>query len=209
MAEGSPKLILVHRDPLPDLDRHLAGLTAIATRTLSVPASPAPEPPIAAFVELWGPVESLRAAFASWPAPVSAWLVEETRPADAPRSGPSGSVSPGIRLVSSVYKRPGLDRAEFARYWRGPHAEIALAYTVPVWRYSQNVVVEAWGPEEGEDGFAVLHFRSEEDLAARWSRHPVEARRGAEDAARFMDATRGWNAAMRETVWEQEAPVRG
>jgi hypothetical protein len=48
----------------------------------------------------------------------------------------------------------------------------------------------------------VLHFRTAEDLAARWSRYPVEARRGAEDASRFMDSGRGWSVAMIETVWE-------
>ena len=111
--------------------------------------------------------------------------------------------------MSSVHRKPGLDREAFARHWRGPHAEIALSFTIPVWRYGQNVVVETWGqaggPEGGEDGFAVLHFRTAEDLAERWAKHPEEARRGAEDAARFIDGTRGWSCVMREIAWETDA----
>jgi len=157
---------------------------------------------VAAFVELWGSREAIDAAIEAWPAPAAAWLVDEFRPADAPRSWPRGEVSPGVRLVSSVYRKRELDRTAFARYWRTVHAEIAMSYTIPVWRYSQNIVVEALAPDDGEDGFAVLHFRSREDLAARWLQYPKEAQRGAQDAARFMDTARGWSVEMTERLWE-------
>ena len=202
MGKPRAKLSLVQRDPVADLGPHLAALASLPKRALSTPTPALASPAIAAFVELWGSREALRAAFADWPSPARAWLVEETLAADAARTWPSGVSSPGVRLVSSVHRRPDLDRSAFAAHWHGPHTAIALAYSVPVWRYGQNVVVEAWGPEDGEDGFAVLHFRTGEDLVARWADHPGEAQRGAEDAARFMDRTRGWTVTMTETIWE-------
>lgn len=183
---------------------HLAALETLPRRALSLPSSDAPAPSIAAFVELWGTRRALRAAIAEWPEPAAAWLVDEFLPADAPRTWPSGQQSPGVRLVSSVFRRPELDRAAFAHHWRTRHAEIAMSYTIPVWRYGQNVVVEALGRHEGEDGFAVLHFRTREDLAARWAQYPEEARRGAQDAALFMDGNRGWSVTMMETLWKRD-----
>ena len=213
------KAILVHSarselqpesQPGEYLGQHVAGLASIPRRALSLPVmsgmaavgTAADVSAITAFVELWGPDKALRAAVATWPTPISAWLVDESIPADAPRTWPVGEASPGVRLVSSVYRKQGLDRREFSHHWRTRHVEIAMSYTIPVWRYSQNVVVEVLRPGDGEDGFAVLHFRTAEDLAARWSRYPVEARRGADDASRFMDPGRGWSVAMIETVWE-------
>lgn len=217
MSSPDAKLIVVHRAPAPaplaaSLTRHLAGLHVLPRRALSLPLPSNPSPPIAAFVELWGPGAELRRAWQAWPAlaPVraTAWLVAEHRPADAPRTWASGEPSPGVRLVGSVHRRADLDRDAFARYWHGPHTEVARAFTIPVWRYGQNVVVEAWGPDDGEDGFAVLHFCTPEALADRWARYPEEARRGAEDAARFMNTARGWNVVMSETLWEEEAAGR-
>jgi hypothetical protein len=213
---GAVKAIVVHRRPADGLREHVARLDVLPRRALSLPADGLESPSIAAFVELWGDEASLRASIAAWPAPASAWLVDELRPADAPRRWPSGAISPGARLVGSVHRKAGLDRAAFAHHWRTRHVEVAMAFTIPVWRYSQNVVLEVLardpsaadasdasaGPEE--DGFAVLHFRSRADLAARWADHPDEARRGAEDAARFMRVDRGWSVEMTETLWEAE-----
>ena len=72
------KAILVHREPVPGLSDHLARLEALPMRALSVPAKETPPAAVAAFVELWGPVEALRAAVSLWPEPVSAWLVDES-----------------------------------------------------------------------------------------------------------------------------------
>lgn len=212
------KAILVHREAAPELATYVAGLDGFPRRALSVvaaaadasvspPTSPEAAPTAAAFVELWGPVDALRAAVARWPESPSAWLVEEARPADALRTWPSGTPSPGVRMVSSVFRRPELSRAAFSECWFRQHVAIAMAFTVPIWRYGQNVVIEALRGDGGEDGFAVLHFRTARDLAARWAEHPEEARRGREDAARFMDLERGWSAIMTETLWEAEIPV--
>lgn len=197
------KAILVHRDSIAGLESHLAKLD-VRRRALSRPAPDAPKSPVTAFVELWDERERLTAAIAHWPAEAGAWWVEENLPAVYERSWPDGAQSPGLRLVSSVHRMAHQNREEFARYWHNEHASVALSYTIPVWHYSQNVVVEAMGPDANEDGFAVLHFRTAEDMKARWANYPDEAKRGAEDASRFLDASRAWTATMVETVWGHE-----
>jgi len=221
---GAVKAILVHRQSVAGLREFVAGLDALPRRALSLPAPWVKTPAITAFVELWGDVDRLRASIADWPLRASAWLVDESLPADAPRTWRAGEPSPGVRLVGSLHRKPGLDRERFAEHWRTRHLEVSMAFTIPVWRYGQNVVVEALsgfgdadgdgdghrhgeGDREGDgaiDGFAVLHFRSREDLAARWSRYPEEARRGAEDAARFMRTDRGWSVEMIEVLWDTD-----
>ena len=196
------KAVLVHRGSIAGLESHLAELD-IRRRALSRPAPHAPKSPVTAFVELWDERKRLSTAIARWPGEAGAWWVEENLPAAYERNWPDGTQSPGVRLVSSVYRLAQHSREEFSRYWRNEHAAVALSYTIPVWHYSQNVVLEALGPDANEDGFAVLHFRSAEDMQARWANYPDEAKRGAEDAARFLDGSRAWTASMVETVWGQ------
>lgn len=206
---GTVKAILVHRGSDEGLRAFVSALDALPRRALSLPANRTEAPAITAFVELWGDADRLRRTIAHWPLPASAWLVDEFLPADAPRSWRAGEPSPGVRLVGSLHRKLGLDRETFALHWRTRHIEVSMAFTIPVWRYSQNVVVEALGPDDGEDGFAVLHFKTREDLAARWSRFPEEARRGAEDAAHFMRTDRGWSVEMTETLWEGQVRSDG
>jgi len=194
------KAILVHRGCVDGLESHLAELD-VRKRALSRPAPRTPEGPVTAFVEIWDERERLSAAIDRWPFEAGSWWVEENLPVSYERDWPDGAQSPGLRLVSSVHRLAHLSRQAFARYWRNEHAAVALSYTIPIWHYGQNVVLEAMGPDADEDGFAVLHFRSAEDMQARWSNYPEEAERGAEDAARFLDSGRAWNATMLEQVW--------
>ncbi len=194
------KAILVHARAVAGLFEHLAGLL-LPRRALSLPLQGDAAAAVAAFVELWGEGDALRALVEAWPGEAAAWLVDERVPADSEASWPSGDASPGVRLVSSVHRRGGMSREAFARYWHNEHTEVALSYTVPVWRYSQNVVTEVLRGGADEDGFGVLHFKSTAELHDRWAAHPEEARRGAEDSANFMDVSRSWSVQMTETLW--------
>lgn len=205
---GPTKAVLVSAMPGSALTRHVAGL-ALPKRALSLPVAPDPPPALPSFVELWGETAALRAEVAAWPGPARAWLVAESVPIAYERTWPSGAPSPGLRMVSTVHRRPDLDREAFEAHWRGPHTEVALRYTVPFWRYVQDVVREPIGRDAEEvDGFAGMHFRTAEDLRARWQDHPEEAARGAADAARFMDVDRSVAVTMVETVWD-DAPDAG
>ena len=159
------------------------------------------------FVELWGEPDPLRSTLASWPWPRRAWRVQEHVPVAYAPTWPSGEPSPGVRMISTVHRRSGMSPADFEAYWLGPHTEVARSYTVPVWHYSQNVVVEALSPDDGSgpDGFVGMHFRSGEAMRARWQDHPEEAARGARDAAAFMEVDRSVSLTAIETVWEAGA----
>ena len=196
------KVIVVSRDPEAGLAAHVAALTWLR-RALSLPLAPDRPDALPSFVELWGEERELRRAVASWPFPARAWLVAEHTPVDYERTWPSGTPSPGVRMVSNLFRRPGTSRREFEAHWLGPHARIARSYTVPVWRYSQNVVVRALTGHDGEDGFVGMHFRTPEQLESRWAEHPDETERGAADAALFLDVTRSVSLHARETVWDR------
>jgi len=195
------KAIVVSRDPEGKLASHVASLDRLR-RALSLPLAPERPDALPSFCELWGEEGELQRAVASWPFPARAWLVAEHTPVDYQRSWPSGMPSPGVRLVSNLFRRPGASRREFEAHWLGPHARIAWSYTVPVWRYSQNVVVRALTEHDGEDGFVGMHFRTLEELESRWRDHPDEAERGAADAALFLDVPRSVSIRARETVWD-------
>ncbi len=202
MATTHTKATLIANAPAAQLASHVGAL-ALPRRAVSLPADPdvAPPPGFHAFIELWGDESAVRTAVEKWPFPARAWLVTEHSPLRYRRTWPSGTPSPGVRLVSSLFRRAELTRAAFADHWLGPHVRVARSYTVPVWHYNQNVVIEALTPDSGEDGFVGMHFATRDQLQARWRDHPAEAARGAKDAALFMDATRTVSLVAIETVW--------
>ncbi len=200
MATMHTKATLIASAPAAQLAGHVGAL-GLPRRAISLPADPDVAPGFHAFIELWGDESAVRTAVEKWPFPARAWLVTEHSPLRYERTWPSGTPSPGVRLVSSVFRRPGLTRAAFADHWLGPHAHVARSYTVPVWHYNQNVVIEALTPDSGEDGFVGMHFETRDQMQARWRDYPAEAARGAKDAALFMDATRTVSLVTVETVW--------
>lgn len=195
------KAILVGAGPSAMLARHVAAL-ALPRRAISLPVASDPPAGLHSFVELWGEEALIRASVADWPFPTRAWLVEEHCPLRYERTWPSGTPSPGVRMVSSLHRRADISREAFATHWLGPHTRVATSYTIPVWHYSQNVVIEALTSDAGEDGFVGMHFETQEQLRARWADHPVEAARGAEDAERFMNVARTVTMLAVETIWE-------
>jgi hypothetical protein len=196
------KAIVVSEASGDALARHLAELD-LPKRALSLPVAPTPPTSLPSFAELWGSESEIRAAVARWPFPSRAWLVEEFVPVAYERTWRSGEASPGLRMVSALHRRADLSREAFEAHWRGPHALVAKSYTVPVWNYVQNVVRVALGHDSDVDGFVGMHFRTAEDLEARWRDHPREAARGAEDAAKFMAVDRSIGITTIETIWDE------
>ena len=144
-----------------------------------------------------------RATVRNWPVAARAWLVEEHAPLVYERTWPSGTPSPGVRMVGILHRRAGMSREAFAGHWLGAHTQVACSYTVPVWHYNQNLVREALTEHSGEDGFVGMHFRTPEQMRARWADHPEEAAAGAQDAQRFMDLDRAPTMVAIETVWAE------
>lgn len=206
MSVGLSKAILISESPerasAQDLEALLCDLD-LPKRALSLPVESDVASPITSFIELWGERDALRETAAAWPFSARAWIVAEFVPIAYQRSWPSGERSPGLRMVSAIHRRAGITRADFEAHWRGPHTQIARSYTIPVWHYNQNVVVEALDPESDVDGFVGMHFHNAEDLRARWQDHPAEAARGSADAALFMAVERTLSMTAIETVWEK------
>jgi hypothetical protein len=197
------KAILVSDGPAGDLVAQVAGL-ALPKRAVSLPVGTDSDPTLPSFIELWGEEEVLRNTAASWPFSARAWRVAEHVPMAYERVWPSGEPSPGVRLVSSIHRRDGMSRADFEAYWLGPHTRVARSYTVPVWHYNQNIVLEALTGDSPEDGFVGMHFRSAEEMRARWQDYPDEARAGASDAEKFMAVERSVSMVAIEMVWADE-----
>lgn len=202
--EALQKAILIAEAPADALTHYLAKL-ALPRRALSLPATTDVPASMPNFIELWGRPGQLRNVLAEWPHPARAWLVREVIPMAYEQTWRSGEPSPGPRRVSTVHRRPGMTRADFERYWCGPHTAVARSYTVPVWHYVQNIVIEPLGHSSDLDGFVGMHFRTAEDLRARWQDYPDEAARGADDAAKFMVLERAVSITAVETVWHDPA----
>ena len=197
------KAIIISQGKPEDLAAAIGSLDSL-DRALSLPLEPVGRSSLPSFIELWGEKAVLRGIVAGWPFPLRAWLVTEHVPVAYERNWASGQASPGVRMVSSIHRRNGMSRSDFKAYWLGPHTEVALSYSVPVWHYNQNIVVEALTPGEdhSEDGFVGMHFRNAEQMRARWQDYPAEAARGAKDAANFMQVDRSESMTAVETVWE-------
>lgn len=218
-AHGLHKAIVVSAASRDVLAAFIADL-ALPRRALSWPVDATPPPALPTFCELWGPEAELRAIVARWPFPGRGWLVDESVPVAYARTWRSGEPSPGLRMISTLHRRPDLSRAAFEAHWRGPHVEVATSFTIPIWHYVQNVVREPLGyvgghegsldgdrdvdadVDAGVDGFVGMHFETEAALRARWRDHPEEAARGAEDARRFMAVERSVGITAIETVWD-------
>jgi len=201
------KAILISSASVDAITEWVAGL-GLPRRACSLPVGSSAVDSMASFVEIWGSTDPLRETVASCPFPVRAWLVAEHVPIAYDKTWPSGAPSPGVRMISTIHRRVGLSRADFKAYWQGPHTKIAKSYTVPVWHYNQNVVIECLTPDSDSDhdidmdGFVGMHFRSAEEMRARWQDYPREAERGARDAAEFMEVARSVSITAIETVWE-------
>jgi hypothetical protein len=202
------KAIVVIRPPtsqgsaaLPELTRRAAEeASRLCGCVLNLPAPPASgADALAAVVELYAEGEDVLASAAQSLcdragalARADAYLVSERVPVAYERTWADRVPSPGVRMLSLCHRRAGTTREEFDAYWRDHHTAVACGFTVPIWNYSQNVVVRALTPGAPEvDGLAGLHFRSFEEWTDRYVNHPDEAARGAEDARRFMDLARG------------------
>ncbi|MDX6582450.1 MAG: hypothetical protein QOI10_1634 [Solirubrobacterales bacterium] len=106
-----------------------------------------------------------------------------------------------IKLTFVIRRKPGVEAAEFHRYWRDEHAQLVAthAQTLRVRRYVQSHRIETpidaalAGSREitGEpyDGIAELWWDSIEDLVAVMSEEAGVAASTAllEDEARFID----------------------
>jgi uncharacterized protein (TIGR02118 family) len=100
-----------------------------------------------------------------------------------------------IKQIGLVYKKPGMSRNDFNKYWKDIHGPFASKKIAGLKKYIQNHFIEIPGVKYEGDGIAEVWF---DDLEAfkRFDSDTQsnEAKELAEDAARFIDITRkiGW-----------------
>jgi EthD domain len=119
-----------------------------------------------------------------------------------------------VKVFLMLYRKPGLSRAQFLDYWRGPHRDLAVraAAAMRLRRYVQNHPVEhpmAGAMREGRgaiagdyDGIVEAWWESFEDLAAVGDTAAQIAGALIEDERRFCDLPRSimWFAEEHEFV---------
>jgi uncharacterized protein (TIGR02118 family) len=129
---------------------------------------------------------------ASMPLPDGSWLigayhVEEVVQKDYDRTWPSGTQSPGFKMIAFLQRRADLTQLAFSQHWRERHGPLAVARQPGFWHYVQNhLVARLTDASPNWDGFGEIHYRTVEDALTR-SYDSEEARQLIwDDVARFL-----------------------
>jgi uncharacterized protein (TIGR02118 family) len=118
--------------------------------------------------------------------------VQKTRPTRAPL----GTRTPGIKLVCPVMRHAGMTHAEFVDHWLTRHVPLALQHHPGLIQYVTNVVDDQLSPSgEAWDGFAELHFASQQAYNDGLFDSPDGERAIRADMARFIGRTARYTVA--------------
>ncbi|MCW5889727.1 MAG: EthD domain-containing protein [bacterium] len=114
---------------------------------------------------------------------------EHVQRAPAPAT-PRGARSPGIKMLCPLRRRPDMTHEAFVAHWLGTHVPLALRHHPGMSRYVTSVVERRLGDTGEEwDGFAALHFPSDEAWRTGLFDSPEGERVVREDIARFIGTT--------------------
>jgi uncharacterized protein (TIGR02118 family) len=135
---------------------------------------------------------------------VGAYHVDEVVQKDYERSWPSGTESPGIKMIAFLHRRGDLTHDQFSQHWRNNHGPLAVARQPGFWHYVQNHVVERLTDGTPDwDGVGEIHCRSVDDALHR-SYDSEEAQQLIwEDVARFLDYETSPTLVTKEWVVDQ------
>lgn len=104
--------------------------------------------------------------------------------------------APGAKLILCLKRKPDMTHGAFVDYWLEKHAPLVLEHGARVSKYVQNVVDQRLSPEAtAYDGFAELHFASEDDFLAQMASHSQGPNPVQEDTARFVGEMAVWRVA--------------
>jgi uncharacterized protein (TIGR02118 family) len=99
---------------------------------------------------------------------VGAYQVEEVVQKDYDRTWPSGTQSPGFKMIPFLHRRADLTQEAFSHHWRERHGPLAVARQPGFWHYVQNHPVARLSDTSPEwDGFGEIHYRTVEDALTR------------------------------------------
>jgi uncharacterized protein (TIGR02118 family) len=99
-----------------------------------------------------------------------------------------------IKSITLAYKKPGMTREEFSRYWKEQHGPLAARLIPGMRKYVQNHVITAPGYQFEADGIVEMWY---DDLEAfKQSMDFVRSPAGRElavDGAKFCEMRPGGN----------------
>ena len=132
---------------------------------------------------------------------VGAYHVEEVVQKDYDRTWPSGTQSPGFKMIPFLHRRADLTQEAFSQHWREHHGPLAVARQPGFWHYVQNHLVERLSDASPDwDGFGEIHYRTLEDALTR-SYDSEEAQQLIwDDVARFLAYDRSSTLTTHEWV---------
>jgi len=111
-------------------------------------------------------------------------------------AAPIGERTPGVKLMCPVRRRTGMTHSEFVEHWLTRHVPLALRHHIGLSGYVTNVVEQQLSPTgEPWDGFAALHFPSEQARRDGMFDSPEGERIIREDMARFIGDTGAYRVA--------------
>jgi hypothetical protein len=136
---------------------------------------------------------------------VGAYHVEEIVQKDYDRTWPSGTQSPGFKMIAFLHRRAELTLEAFSRHWRENHGPLAVARQPGFWHYVQNHLVERLSDALPDwDGFGEIHYRTLED-ALTGSYDSEEGQKLIwDDVARFLAYDRSLTLTTHEWVIASE-----
>ncbi len=106
-----------------------------------------------------------------------------------------------IKLISLIYKKPGLTDEEFHRYWQEAHGPLAAKVIPGLRKYTQNHLVKLPGVTYEGDGFAEIWFDHSEAYKryVTW-RQSDDAKVLLDDEDAFIDRSRTVRYVVEEHV---------
>ncbi len=148
------------------------------------------EPDALAMVKVWDPASADAAVEFSLPEGarlVGAYRSDEVVQKDYERTWPTGTASPGVKLVCLVRRKPEISHQQYLDHWRDNHGPLAVRIQPGFWHYVQNHV-SGWITDDTPDfdGIGELHFETVDDVFTGMFADEEAQRLIYEDIERFL-----------------------
>jgi uncharacterized protein (TIGR02118 family) len=106
-----------------------------------------------------------------------------------------------IKSISLAYRKPGMTREEFSRYWREQHASLAANMIPGLRKYVQNHFITVPGREYEGDGIVEMWYDDVEAFEKSLAYLQTDAgRKLAADGEKFSEMRRGFLWVVEEHV---------
>jgi uncharacterized protein (TIGR02118 family) len=110
-----------------------------------------------------------------------------------------------IKSISLAYRKPGMTREEFSKYWRETHAQLAADMIPGLRKYVQNHFITTPGREYEGDGIVEMWYDNMESFENSLAYLQTDAGRPlAADGEKFSEMRKGFLWVVEEHVIKDE-----